>query len=76
MKQILLCIALIIGIFTFSCKKDTSTAPANIVGQWRWILTYYNNALSDSNPKNPTNTGINELMVFKSDNTWYQKKTT
>lgn len=74
MKPTLLFLAGVITIFTISCKKDTSKAPDKIVGQWRWILTYYDNALSDSNPKKPANTGINELIVFKSDNTWYQTK--
>lgn len=77
MKQTLIFIPIIVFItlIVISCSKSTSgIQPKSIIGKYKWIKTYYNNALSDSNPKTPLNTGNQELLVFNSDNTWYATK--
>ncbi|MFA6336005.1 MAG: hypothetical protein WCX48_10745, partial [Bacteroidales bacterium] len=44
----------------------------SIVGKWRWINTWRVIPPSDTNPETPTNTGIEELLVFNTDFTWYK----
>ncbi|MPM73727.1 hypothetical protein SDC9_120709 [bioreactor metagenome] len=43
-----------------------------IAGKWKWIKTYKVIPLSDTNPETPANTGIEELLVFNTDFTWYK----
>jgi len=59
--------------YTYSCKKPlTEIQPQNITGYWRWISTYSQGPLSDSNPRTPQNTGNEEMLVFLSDHSWYK----
>lgn len=61
----------------FSCKKESiEISPANIVGRWQWVSTFKVIPLSATNPATPQNTGINELLVFNSNNTWYKTENT
>jgi hypothetical protein len=71
-KDLILLIVLLLSV-TFSCKKDPVITPAkNITGQWEWIYTYKLYLLSDSNPLTPQNTGIHEMLVFNSNESWYK----
>ena len=54
-----------------SCKKDPVIEPTqDITGQWEWISSWYDGPMSDSNPKTPQNTGIQEMIQFNSNYTW------
>jgi hypothetical protein len=54
-----------------SCKKDPIIAPIqDVTGQWQWLSSWYDRPMSDSNPKTPQNTGIQETIEFSSNNTW------
>jgi hypothetical protein len=65
---------LMLLLFMICCKKsDVATTP-NIVGKWLWFKTYSDLPLSDSNPKTPANTGIQEVFTFNDDYTWSIKK--
>jgi hypothetical protein len=67
----LLFLTLILVTIT-SCKKYPISEPTqDITGQWVWLSTWYILPLSDSNPKTPQTTGIQELIVFRSDKTWH-----
>lgn len=52
-----------------SCKKN-SINPLPIAFHWKWIKTYNDAPLSSTNPITPLNSGIQELLIFNSDNTW------
>ena len=57
------------------CKKNPSNpviTPKSIVGEWRWISTYKVIPDSDTNPLTPQNTGIEEILVFNTNSTWYK----
>jgi hypothetical protein len=60
----------ILFLFSFciitSCEKNLTKPEINIVGQWNWV---YSNYLY-IDPLTPDNTGIKEVVVFKSDFTW------
>jgi len=72
-----LVLALLIFSFFYSCKKESiEISSANIVGRWQWIRTFKVIPLSATNPATPQNTGINELLVFNSNNTWYKTENT
>lgn len=66
---------LLITLF-YSCGKDSEPEPVvhsdSIVGKWRWINTWKVIPQNDTNPETPTNTGIEELLVFNTDFTWYK----
>ena len=74
MKTILytiLCILLLNIIVCSSCRKSNSSATAaSIAGKWKWVDTYFDYPLSDSNPLTPAYTGIPELLIFNTDATW------
>ena len=58
-------------IILFSCKKESLTDESpSIIGDWKWLLTYTSYQLSDSNPKTPINTGINEQLELSKSKTW------
>jgi len=69
--KIVLLILLLLSL-TFSCKKETSSPAKDITGQWKWIFTYKIYPLSDSNPLTPQNTGIQEILVFNTNHTWFK----
>jgi hypothetical protein len=57
----------------FSCKKapePVSNNTKDITGQWNWINSWMDGPISDSNPKTPQNTGIQEIIKFNSNKTW------
>jgi len=73
MKKItLLSISIVfISIISFiSCSKSSSNSAKSPVGTWRWIDTYYDTPISDSNPKTPANTNKTEILIFNSNNTF------
>lgn len=57
-------------IFLLACKKEHITKPGSVLGTWRWIYTYEDLPLSATNPLTPQNSGIEELIIFKTDHTW------
>jgi hypothetical protein len=61
-------------LMTSSCKKDQIVFPMDIAGQWEWIKTYKVYLLSDSNPLTPQNTGIQEILVFNDNQTWFNSQ--
>ena len=73
-KYLLQFLLIILLIFICnSCQKDVvEISPKNLVGHWQWISTYKVIPTSATNPATPQNTGINELLVFNSNNTWYK----
>jgi hypothetical protein len=73
--KVLMCLLVFLTILmSFSCKKSPEpiTNPAaDISGKWKWIMTYSGDYhLSDSNPKTPQNTGIQEIIEYSSGNQW------
>jgi len=71
--QKILSMVYVIAIVCFSCRKEDQpnlVKPKDIAGTWDWKYTWKDLPMSDSNPLNPQNTGIQEILVFKSDNTW------
>jgi hypothetical protein len=58
----------------FSCKKEIEPVDYSnsIIGKWKWLETMVVYPPSSSNPSTPKNTGIDELLVFNPDNTWYK----
>ena len=65
-------------IFSFcSCDKDPDPVYSNtIVGKWKWVSTYKVIPPSATNPETPQNTGIQELLVFDANKTWYKTQNT
>lgn len=62
-------------MFSFHSCEDNSSSEIysdSIVGKWKWINTWKVIPISESNPETPKNTGIEELLVFNSDFTWYK----
>lgn len=64
---------LFVSIITLCCftQCDRDDVPT-IVGTWQWIYTYEDYLLGPNNPKTPSNTGIEETVIFYSDQTWKQ----
>jgi hypothetical protein len=59
-------------IAAISCEKDPSSdSVKDLSGQWDWLKTYSVAPLSDSNPLTPQNTSNNEVIIFKTDHTWF-----
>ena len=67
---IIIVIETICLIICGSCKKSNTANNTNIIGTWKWVDTYYDYPLNDSNPLNPANSGIQETLIFNSDLTW------
>ena len=65
---------LLVIIVVTGCKKSIPSAAKSPVGNWKWIYTYYDNKLSNSNPRTPHNTGNEELLTFTADNTFKHLK--
>jgi len=64
-------VLMLCAMLLINCKKNADTvAPANIIGKWNWIETYFDYQLSDSNPLTPANTHRTETMIFNSDHTF------
>jgi len=61
-------------VFFYACEKEIEPVvnSNSIVGKWRWIETMVVYPQSATNPATPKNTGIEELLVFKADKTWYK----
>jgi hypothetical protein len=53
-----------------SCEKDQPDAVQEVVGQWNWIYSYV--SINNPNPNTPQSTGINEILVYNSNRTWYK----
>ena len=75
MKTLVSTIVLIVLLLSMisSCKKTTEPVPNNtkdISGQWKWIYSWLDGPMSDSNPRTPQNTGVQEIIVFKDNHTW------
>lgn len=56
------------------CKKPPIEIiqPKDIAGHWKWFYTFFLEPLSDSNPLTPNKTGIEEILVFNYDHSWYK----
>ncbi len=65
-------------LFMFcACEKEPNIIyPNTILGKWRWIETMKVIPFSDTNPETPKNTGIEELLVFNENFTWYKTENT
>jgi hypothetical protein len=71
MKTNSILILIITTTFLFSCEKEkVPESTKDISGQWRWIYSWIDSPLSDSNPRTPQNTGIQEIMNYNTDHTW------
>ena len=73
MKNVLM-IALLI-LMLGSCKKSSTNTvstkdTSGIVGNWKWIETYYGMMPSDSNPMTSQNAGYQELFSFNADSSY------
>jgi hypothetical protein len=67
----LFCISILVSFY--SCDKDPIPLYSkDIVGQWQWIKTMRVIPQSATNPETPQNTGIEELLTFNSNNTWFK----
>jgi hypothetical protein len=54
-----------------SCKKAPVIEPIqDITGHWQWLSSWYDGPMSDSNPKTPQNTGIQEILEFNLNKAW------
>jgi hypothetical protein len=42
----------------------------DLSGQWMWLSSWFDGNLSDSNPKTPQNSGLQETIRFNSDKSW------
>ena len=72
-KKTIFLLTVVLLYLISSCKKDVINNPAkDITGHWKWIYSFLDNNLSDSNPKTPQNTGIEEMLVFNSNHAWYK----
>ena len=70
---IIILFAIVFLATTFSCMKNPEINPAkDITGQWEWVYT--NNLINFSDTLTPQNTGIEEVLVFNTNNTWYKKQ--
>lgn len=56
----------------FSCKKDSINPANDITGQWKWLSYYFVYVPSDTNPLTPENTGIQEILMFNANHTWFK----
>ena len=54
------------------CKEDDINPVKDVVGHWKWLSTYKVYILSDTNPLTPQNTGIEEILIFKKDGSWFK----
>ena len=66
------CFLLVLSfIIAFACKKMDHVSPAQeIIGRWGWIYTY--SSINNPIPNTPLSTGINEILVYNSNHTWYK----
>jgi hypothetical protein len=71
MKTRSILILILATALLFSCEKEKATESAkDISGQWKWIFSWIDAPLSDSNPRTPQNTGFQEIMKYNTDHTW------
>ena len=70
MKTILYLSISILLIIAVYCEKDKDDYIPEIVGKWNWIYSFV--SINSPVPNTPLSTGINELLVFNPDNTWYK----
>jgi len=67
-------IIILLLLISNSCQKDPTieqVEPAqDITGQWQWLSSRIGAQISESNPKTPQNTGIQETIEFNSNKTW------
>ena len=72
LKTLFLPLFLFILLTALSCEKVPSTDSAkDLSGQWVWMKTYAVAPNSDLNPLTPQNTANNEVIIFKTDHTWF-----
>jgi hypothetical protein len=64
-------IILLYALF-FSCKKNLINPAKDITGHWKWLSYYFVYPENDSNPLTPQNTGIQEILVFNANHTWFK----
>ena len=69
--SIILVMILLLGLL-ISCKKVQINPAKDITGHWQWLSYYKVYLLSDSNPITPQNSGIQEILVFNANQTWYK----
>ena len=65
-------VLILLSVLIFSCKKDQINPAKDITGHWIWLSYYKVYLLSDTNPLTPQNTGIQELLVFNANHTWFK----
>jgi hypothetical protein len=65
-------VMILLSVLIFSCKKDQINPAKDITGHWKWQSYYKVYLLSDSNPLTPENTGIQEILVFNANHTWFK----
>jgi hypothetical protein len=65
-------VVLLICLFILgtSCKKAEKPDPGLIVGNWEWVYTWSDGAPGLTNPLTPQNSGIAEMIIFSSDNSY------
>lgn len=66
-KTTIIPLIILFSYLTFSCKKDTPNPVKDITGEWNWSFTQ---AVFPSDPLTPATTGVQERIVFNSDETW------
>lgn len=57
-----------LGIFTSSCKKETTIITSNLIGHWNWVVsTSANHFFPEITPEN---TGIHKTFFFNTDGSY------
>ena len=60
-------------LMSFSCKKEPEiNPPKDVIGHWKWLSTYAIYTLNDSTALTPLSTGIQEILEFNADLTWFK----
>lgn len=65
-------VMILFSVLLYSCKKVQINPAKDITGQWRWLSYYKVYLLSDSNPLTPQNTGVQEILLFNTNHTWFK----
>jgi hypothetical protein len=78
MKPLKVLSVVLISLFlAASCKKNQEPTPEStggLSGKWKWIDSWLDAPLSDSNPRTPKNTGFQEEIEFKNNHTWIKSQ--
>jgi hypothetical protein len=66
----------LIILMIISCSKNpvepNIVIPKDITGKWKWIFTYTEDPECDTCRLTPQNTGIQEILVFNTNHTWFK----